>query len=489
MKKLKIIKRQFKEWKPSTYATILLLITPLLFFSIKKFTLDNDFWFLTNTGKYILKHGFITIEPFTIHNGLYFIPQQWLTTIIFHLIYHNFGTMGILMLELVINVVIIYLIYSISSLISNNKKKSIFMTIIIDILMIISETITSRPQIFDIVLFLLLILLLEKYIKENNKKYLFFIPIISILMINLHASIWLMLFVFLIPYYIEYIVKRIKHEKSFKIKPLIITTIGSLICGLINPYHIHSMTYLFKSFGIKEINNVVGEMKAASIISNPIIYIIICIGLLYLYKNKGNNKIRYVLLFLGTTYLTLSHVRGVLFLLISTILILSQGTEIKNQKEKTLKVSKKEKIIYIVSTVMLITFSISNIKIDRKNKLQEVVDYLNENTSHSIKLYTEYDYGDYFEYRGYKSYIDARAEVFLKSNNKKEDIFIEYYNIIIGKTDTKKFLDKYKFDYLVVFYNNYFMIKELNDNKEYEKIKYTNSNEKDLPSLYKRKTK
>ena len=35
-------------------------------------------------------------------------------------------------------------------------------------------------------------------------------------------------------------------------------------------------------------------------------------------------------------------------------------------------------------------------------------------------------------------------------NNKKEDILVEYFNILEGDIDLDKFLDKYNFDYLIV---------------------------------------
>lgn len=60
------------------------------------FDLDNDFWFLINTGKHILNNGFPRIEPFTIHSNLDFIVQQWLSCTLFYLIYNNFGTIGML---------------------------------------------------------------------------------------------------------------------------------------------------------------------------------------------------------------------------------------------------------------------------------------------------------------------------------------------------------------------------------------------------------
>ena len=54
------------------------------------------------------------------------------------------------------------------------------------------------------------------------------------------------------------------------------------------------------------------------------------------------------------------------------------------------------------------------------------------------------------EYRGYKPYLDPRGEVFLKKNNKKEDILYEWDDFNSGRIKVEEFLDKYHFDYLLV---------------------------------------
>ena len=186
--------------------------------------------------------------------------------------------------------------------------------------------ITTRPHIFDILFLLLEIYLLELYIKSNNKLYLIGLPIISILMINLHSSIWLMLFVFLLPYYVDNIIKIKTFKKDkYSIIPIIITTIVMLLSGLINPYGIDSITYLFGSYGVESINNLVKEMKPVVInsVTGIYVYAYIFVILFSCYYAKGKKfKLRYLLLFLGTCYLGLSHNRGMMFLFIGGLPLL-----------------------------------------------------------------------------------------------------------------------------------------------------------------------
>ena len=80
------------------------------------------------------------------------------------------------------------------------------------------------------------------------------------------------------------------------------------------------------------------------------------------------------------------------------------------------------------------------------DRLDEVVGDINKK---ELKIYTGFDFGGYLEYRGYKPYLDPRMEVFLKNNNGKEDIYIEWYKMNEGDTEKQEFLNKYDFDYFV----------------------------------------
>ena len=66
--------------------------------------------------------------------------------------------------------------------------------------------------------------------------------------------------------------------------------------------------------------------------------------------------------------------------------------------------------------------------------------------------------------------MEGRAEIFLKSNNKKEDVLNEYFAVYYGKTDTAKFLKKYDFDYLIVGKDNYFLYNYLKTDKTYQVV-------------------
>ena len=111
MKKIKHFFKKYLKWKPPLVVVLATMFIPFLFIFLMPFKLDNDFWFLINTGKYIINNGIPHIEPFTIHSNLSFVAQQWLTDIIFYLIYNKFNIYGMYIFILISNIIVVFLLY------------------------------------------------------------------------------------------------------------------------------------------------------------------------------------------------------------------------------------------------------------------------------------------------------------------------------------------------------------------------------------------
>ena len=297
-----------------------------------------------------------------------------------------------------------------------------------------------------------------------------------------------MVFVFLLPYYVGRVNLKFTTKENYKLKPLIIVTTMMFLFGLINPYGIESMTYLFNSYGINQIDKIVNEMAPLTIKNGIIIYIYILFIIITHVINKNNKvNLRYVLLILGTTILSLQHVKGELFFLISSIIVVNynlKDTFPKEVEKNNIKINKYLKIILIIilCIIILISFKNKDYVKEEDNYYYEISEILKEKKAETSMIYTGYNAGSYIEYQGFKCYIDPRAEVFLKSMNKKEDIFNEYYRLQNSKINIKDFINKYKFDYIII--DNYESILHtyIDEIDEYTQI----YNKNDELKLYKR---
>lgn len=425
--------------------------------------LDNDIWFLLNSGRYVMNYGIPHIEPFTIHANMEFVMQQWLSSVIFWITYYNFGETGLFILIMICYTLIVIIMYKLTSLITNNN---IFISFAVTIIfsIFIRFFMVTRPMIFTILFVILELYSLELFITIKSNKYLLILPVISVLMINLHAAMWPILFIILAPYIVNSFNFKIKsiYEQGYEKKIFFIAILAMILVAFINPYGIKSMTYLFRSYGYSEISGIVSEMQPPNInrATGIIIYSLIFINVLvYCFYRKGITKIRYFLLTIGTGIMVLSSIRSFPFFIVCSLFSLAYY--LKDVKLKAISDDTSPKVIrlrkILISAIVVLTIFAFSISADNKERISKIsdlnfaVDYIldNENASNVI-LYTGYNDGGLTEFRGLPSYIDPRAEVFVKKNNNKYDIMKEYVEMQNGELYYKKVLDKYSFTYLLV---------------------------------------
>ena len=562
--RMKFITRMenMEKSKIKRYGLFLSMFIGLLFIMP---VMDNDGWFILNSGRYVLENGIPVTEPFTIHEGLHFVMQQWLTDVLYWEIYHYAGMGGLLCMLHVAAIALIYAYYRLAKLVSRgNEHTAIVLSMFMGVLVCLTF-IRTRPQLLSSLIFILEIFCLESYLQTRKKKYILLLPILSLLLINLHAAMWPMLLVFLLPYLIENLLQKklpcqFATEQVLDVRTFLTAAGLILLCGFINPYGWEAMTYVFRSYGYEEINMIVGEMHALDI-HLPLgkLYYAIFLGILVLYARKSL-PVRYVLLTVGTIYMALNAVRSIfLFLVVGTVPVafiycqwkgLRDTADVEQQKKNRrirsimiglltvtviFIISKRHEEIYesilqfhagclylvlsgfamallaeiyrwtkhsfkqhlqriccifIVCSLLGGIFLLVGNKIRTFRERQPVetaVEYLlQQDDAADILLWTNYDNGDFAEFRGIKCYMDTRAEVFLKENNQQKDIFHEYGSLENGKLHYKEFADRYHFTYYLTE-NSDILYTYLADDPEYQII-YEDDNSKNKIRIFRRIT-
>lgn len=449
---------------PRREKILLLLLLGLLPFLVFFKEIDNDLWFLLNHGKYVLEQGFPLIEPFTIHQGLNFVMQQWLSGVLFFGVWSLLGSLGVRLLVALCLGLSLWVFYR---LVMRTSKGHFFPSFLLTLSfgLLISNFMLTRPYIFSIPIFLLELLVLETYKDHGKKRLLWWLPIFSLLLINLQGAMWLMLFVLITPYLIDAFSFRLgrftgKHEKKW---PILLSVLVMAIVGFINPYGWQGMTYLFRSFGVSEINSLVTEMYPATLQGTlgPLIFItILGATLAYALYPQKDIPLRYLLLFLGTAYLSLSAQRGLMFLAICALFPLGfLGRELILRR---IEASTNKKLQFfrggLLVLILLVVFLYGARKplfmknyVSDYTMLRETVQQVQKDQEvGEVILYTGYNDGNLAEYYGIPAYLDTRAEVFLKSNNGQKDILKEYYHLQRGWLSPGTFLETYGFTHLIL---------------------------------------
>ncbi len=473
-------------------------IYALISFFATNYQANNDIWFILNNGRYVITKGIPHIDPFTMHEGLHYVMQQWLSSIIFYTIFSIFTKKGLFIFTLIFFLITFFIYYKLLLLVSNNKKTSVIITSIV--LALTSDFFTTRPQIFTYIILILETYFIELYVKKDNNKYLYPLPILSLLLINLHASMWIFQFIFILPFIANAIyIKKLTIDR-IKIKPILITIIIMILISLINPYGIESLKYIFTSYGLKEVNNMIAEMHMTTF-ENPLLYImilfILIIFIIINYNKKARLDIRHICFIFGISLLTIMHNKCLIYFFIYAGYVIS--TLIPNIKIKPIKISKelrkvaKESIIPIITMLTIIagTMFITSYRIYGlyKGLSNNIVEYIVDNyDKENTKVFINFSDGGHVEYEGLKAYIDSRAELFYKKNNKKKDIFKEYAKLYEHNDDKyyKDFINRYNFTHIIVINNNG-LYNYLENNKTNYVLEYTEKEQTSIMKLYVRK--
>ena len=453
----------FKEkiWKISTLKYIAAFLIPLIFLMFINHSLDNDSYFVLAEGRYLVQNGIHFTDVLTMHDGLNIVVQNYGFAMVFYWIYSLFGAPGVYAMMLLLNIVVCYLIFKICKLISNkNINLSLLIMVIADCILSLVFVVT-RAQMVSYVIFLALIYTLELYIKTGRVKPLLWIPLLSVLQINMHASLWWMIPIGIMVYIIDAIKKPKWHLEGYKMKQLLLIWLLAFLAGFINPYGLGAITYIFTSYGVPVITRLVNEMNPYAPFGGSfeiILYIaIVLVLVLCIFAKKYHVKARYILMFFGFLALGLNSQKGMSqFILVMYLPLALLYKDVKVEKVIDTKKGRNALMLWvgILAISIFVTESVlvlPKIKDGPEDAIIEAVDVMEEEGANSdSKIYVGYNNGGYVEYRGFKAYLDPRAEVFLKKNNGKEDILIEWDEMTNGQVGLKIFLEKYDFDYLMV---------------------------------------
>lgn len=470
--------------KLKKYIPYLLLLLPFFFISI---TIDNDFWFTINQGRYILNNGFTYIEPFTVHQDFSFSFEKWMTSIIFYVIYNRAGEQGIFKMLFIAGAIIELLIYLNVSYISNNKNLNIIITSLNSIILF-KFFLVTRPHIFSLILLLLEFWLMEHYVRTQKYIYLVPLPCISMLYMQLHSTMWPVFFIVLMPYIfdIPLIAKKLKFRKArYKKTLIVIATIISFLIGFINPNESISVFYLFNSTDVNI--GLISELENLTVIKLFTYCGIILLPHLYYwikrfidYKNNSRYPndfaykkmlnvlpLRYFYFLIGTLIMAVFALRNMSYYIVFGGIITAYMLE-------RVEIENKNMVRLVVICALAILLSISALltpynSTPEKAAIDEFRLIYNKEENQNIRLFTEFNTGAYAEWMGFKAYIDPRAEVFTKKINGKEDILKEYSNLRTGHISYKDIQEKYNFTHWLLkkgdLINTY-----LSDDENYKKI-------------------
>ena len=478
-------------------ALFIILITAL---SVKK-VMQNDIFFTIATGREILANGYDNMDHLTWHEGLTFYKLRWAFDIIMTLLYNTTGFTGIYILVMIIAVITMLSLFYILIKQKNNVVLAFIATVCSSLIMAGIGTFTARAQIISYLLLLLEVFFIERLLTTNKKRYYIYLFLISVFIVNFHASVWPVTIILVMPFLAEAILNKIIKKKKdiklviedLKIKPLVITLILLLIGSFLSPIGTYTHIYMFKVMGSIS-SEFILELQPTNLLTSVgmcsmlVVYVIIALA------TKAKIKVRDLLLFFGLFIMGILAVRNQSFFFIIGMIPLARLVNnffetYDNEKllEKLISKLNKNSILALLGIFILI-FMLPNIVqrtkeeyVDKTAYPVDATEYILNNLDYqNMRIYDHFNFGSYLEFKGIKTFIDSRCEVYCREFN-NVDILEDWYNVVNGEMHYDDLFDKYDIDYAIV-YNTERINTYLNKDENYNKLY-----EDDYFSIYERK--
>ena len=464
--------RVVKNKKGMFWISIAIIILISVAFTTRTF--QNDTFYTIKVGQSILKHGIDMKDHLSFHTLGYTYPH-WLYDILIYKVYQSGGFHSLYLMT-----IFIFLVTGISFYLINLKRnKSYFISLLFSIMAVImtARFAVARAQLVSYLLFLLEIYFIEEFLSHGHKKYAVGLFVICLLIANLHAAVWPMYFILMLPYLFEELIaiigKKIKFKPQFGVfndklviksrkymKYLLLIFVISLLIGLATPIGFTPYTYFIKLI-MGDTTSFIDEHKPLVLIENLFVMGYLAILLVSLIFTKVKLRLSdfamigglLLMAFISKRHVALLAIIGMFYL---CRLIANMG---KIFSKKVLDFSLPWYGIFIVMITMVITsgfvYSV-NSKGDYTDEVLypvHMVEWMNGNLEmDQVKLYNEYDFGSYLIYKNIPVFIDSRSDLYTKPFNGKTDIFDECMHIT---ENYGRIFKKYDITHILIYKNTY----------------------------------
>lgn len=268
---------------------VVLLLFFLIYLQRGLFTLDPDFGWHIRVGEYILSHGIAYTDPFSYSMPSYlFVDHEWLTNIIWNVIYSKIGYWLL---------VVIYAVFAIAAICFQlvlTKKNWLLIPVFLTAGTFF-DFMGVRTQVEDWLLLSILLIILWSTILWNRWR--FFLPVLFLFWANTHGGFGIGIGVL----GIVLVIKSFEEKKGWIENMLLI--VACLIATLLNPFGIRLWGEFFSQLTDTQLRTSITEWYPAIYFSNLAFwfYAVVSLFLIIRYwkKYSWSELAVYILLFIA----------------------------------------------------------------------------------------------------------------------------------------------------------------------------------------------
>ena len=173
------------------YAAIGFLVFSVLLYFLGQGIPGNDFWWHVKAGEWICTHGSVPVQDifswYGIEKGIRWTAHEWLSEVVFYMIYSRFGERGIYLFVVAAALIFTWLMWE-------QAKKYIVRNIMFGSAFFGLYAVLAplffygRPHIFSFFLLYFELRLLYGYLDGHGRRRVFIIPFLAVLWSNFHGG-------------------------------------------------------------------------------------------------------------------------------------------------------------------------------------------------------------------------------------------------------------------------------------------------------------
>lgn len=236
-----------KQKKLCSALFVLAILSILVLQSMNTGGPSVDYYYMLEDGAYLLDHGIPRTNIFTYIPGQKLVLQQWAYCALASLLVQTFGgPLGAIFLTGLSTVLFVLgLIWFLTE-----RKMPVVIALGLSVLLELLDPYHGvRPELLTLGLLFFELGAIEHVLRTKRKAMLFVLPLVTVLEMNFHGSMWIMHFLVLLPYLFPMKGRTIG---AVRIRSLPwkagLFAVGSMTISIfLNPYGVDGILYLFRS--------------------------------------------------------------------------------------------------------------------------------------------------------------------------------------------------------------------------------------------------
>lgn len=435
------------------------------------FILSCDVYYFIPSGAYIEQYGLPHELMFSVHAGEHFhyIMQQWLFALWNWKVYQAFGLYGILFCGYLTKIVLLLLLHRLLLHASGGRRGLAFAETFFAGFFVLMMNI-GRPYMLTCGFLLIELLFLQQLRAHPERRrygYLLF-PLLSVLEINLHAAMWPMLLIFLLPYFFEstlgrlaFFSSRFDSTRAIPWRTLAVYAALIFVVALLNPYGLEMLGYGISNSGTPSLRYISTEMQPLAVRA-PFLVVLIPLFTVYMIWKwlRWHFELPLLLLVLGTGFMAMIAERSLYLFFPCVMLALARlGCRefpfscSPRQKRRMLCVGTAAMSLLLLANFILLPKNV--IPAEWSAGLQAMREDAAAQGRDIGNVYAVRDIGSYLTFAQIPVYHYSCDEAFTGKMNRRKDILAEYHAVQEQQLPYKEFLRRYDFHYFFVKNDDY----------------------------------